>query len=92
MKKLISLVLIGSFLLIPAFSADKYERVAGKAYSAVSPEKAQAEKGGEGLSTGAKIGIGAALLGGAIVLGSALLSDDKYEKIADKAYEATKKE
>lgn len=93
MKKLVSAALIACILVFSVFPKDKYDNIADKACNSVTGEKlGSSKKDGEGLSTGTKIGIGlglAAVAGGIILAATA---DDKYEKIADKAYEASKKE
>ena len=98
MKKIISFCLIVSLFSFSAFadSKDKYEKIADKVYETVSPEHAALEEDDNDLTTGEKAAIGAAAVAGAAALiygGVKLynyLNKDKYENIADKAYEATK--
>ena len=97
MKKLISVLLLVTTASFCLFPADKYEKIASETCKAVtgSPLDSTASSPEEktGLTTGEKVavgvGVGTVALG---LLGAALLSKDKYEKIADKAYEATKSE
>lgn len=94
MISVILLVTTASFCLFPA---DKYEKIASETCKAVtgSPLNSTASSSEKktGLTTGEKlavgVGVGTVALG---LLGAALLSKDKYEKIADKAYEASKNE
>ena len=86
MKKIISIVLIASFFTISVFPTDKYEKIADKACKTVTGE-------GMGLSTGEKIIGGLFFAVGAAYAGKKLydnLTKDKYEDIADKAFEAIK--
>ncbi len=93
MFSVILLVTTTSFCLFPA---DKYEKIASETCKAVtgSPldSTASSSEKKTGLTTGEKVAVGAVALGAAAWLGASLLSKDKYEKIADKAYEASKNE
>lgn len=80
MKKIISIVLIASFFTFSVFPTDRYEKIAEKACKTVTGE-------GMGLSTGEKVAIGIGIVGGLLVLYDAA-NKDKYENIADKAFEA----
>ena len=79
MKKIISGILIVTLLTFSLFPTDKFERIANKTCKSVTGKEL-------GLSTGEKIGIGAGLLIGGALLYNAL-KGDKYDDIADKAYE-----
>lgn len=96
MKKMISVLLLVTTTSFCLFPADKYEKIASETCKAVtgSPLNSTASSSEEktGLTTGEKVAVGAVALGAATLLGAALLSKDKYEKIADKAYEASKSE
>ena len=97
MKKVISVLLLVTTASFCLFPADKYEKIASETCKVVtgSPLNSTASSSEEktGLTTGEKVavgvGVGTVALG---LLGAALLSKDKYEKIADKAYEASKNE
>lgn len=97
MKKMISVILLVTTASFCLFPADKYEKIASETCKAVtgSPLNSTASSSEKktGLTTGEKlavgVGVGTVALG---LLGAALLSKDKYEKIADKAYEASKNE
>lgn len=97
MKKMISVILLVTTTSFCLFPADKYEKIASETCKAVtgSPLNSTASSSEKktGLTTGEKVavgvGVGTVALG---LLGAALLSKDKYEKIADKAYEASKNE
>lgn len=81
MKKIISIVLIASFFTFSVFPTDRYEKIAEKACKTVTGE-------GMGLSTGEKVAV---VVGGLLVAGKMLYdaaNKDKYENIADKAFEA----
>mgnify|MGYP007069907768 CR=1 FL=1 len=96
MKKVISVLLLVTTASFCLFPADKYEKIASETCKAVtgSPLNSTASSSEEktGLTTGEKVAVGAVALGAAALLGASLLSKDKYEKIADKAYEASKSE
>ena len=100
MKKVISVLLLVTTTSFCLFPADKYEKIASETCKAVtgSPLNSTASSSEEktGLTTGEKVavgvGVGTVALGAAAWLGASLLSKDKYEKIADKAYEASKSE
>ena len=87
MKKIISIVLIASFFTFSVFPTDRYEKIAEKACKTVTGE-------GMGLSTVEKVaGVAgvAGVVGGLLVAGKMLYdaaNKDKYENIADKAFEA----
>ena len=84
MKKIISIVLIASFFTFSVFPTDRYEKIAEKACKTVTGE-------GMGLSTGEKVAVGIGIVGGLLVAGKMLYdaaNKDKYENIADKAFEA----
>lgn len=97
MKKVISVLLLVTTTSFCLFPADKYEKIASETCKAVTGaplnSTASSSEKKTGLTTGEKVavgvGVGTVALG---LLGAALLSKDKYEKIADKAYEATKSE
>ena len=80
MKKIISIVLIASSFTFSVFPTDRYEKIAEKACKTVTGE-------GMGLSTGEKVAVGIGIVGGLLVLYDAA-NKDKYENIADKAFEA----
>ena len=80
MKKIISIVLIASFFTFSVFPTDRYEKIAEKACKTVTGK-------GMGLSTGEKVAVGIGIVGGLLVLYDAA-NKDKYENIADKAFEA----
>ena len=96
MKKMISVILLVTTTSFCLFPADKYEKIASETCKAVtgSPldSTASSSEKKTGLTTGEKVAVGAVALGAAALLGASLLSKDKYEKIADKAYEASKSE
>lgn len=97
MKKVISVLLLVTTASFCLFPADKYEKIACETCKAVTGSSlnstASSSEEKTGLTTGEKVavvvGVGTVAFG---LLGAALLSKDKYEKIADKAYEATKSE
>ena len=97
MKKMISVILLVTTTSFCLFPADKYEKIASETCKAVtgSPldSTASSSEKKTGLTTGEKVAVGVGV--GTVAfgfLGAALLSKDKYEKIADKAYEASKNE
>lgn len=97
MKKMISVILLVTTTSFCLFPVDKYEKIASETCKAVtgSPldSTASSSEKKTGLTTGEKVAVGVGV--GTVAfgfLGAALLSKDKYEKIADKAYEATKSE
>ena len=96
MKKVISVLLLVTTTSFCLFPADKYEKIASETCKAVtgSPldSTASSSEKKTGLTTGEKVAVGAVALGAAAWFGASLLSKDKYEKIADKAYEASKSE
>lgn len=96
MKKMFSVILLVTTTSFCLFPADKYEKIASETCKAVtgSPldSTASSSEKKTGLTTGEKVAVGAVALGAAAWLGASLLSKDKYEKIADKAYEASKNE
>ena len=97
MKKVISALLLVTTTSFCLFPADKYEKIASETCKAVtgSPLNSTASSSEKttGLTTGATVAVGAGVGTVALgLLGAALHSKDKYEKIADKAYEASKNE
>lgn len=96
MKKVISVILLVTTTSFCLFPADKYEKIASETCKAVTgtplDSTASSSEKKTGLTTGEKVAVGAVAFGTAAWLGASLLSKDKYEKIADKAYEATKSE
>ncbi|MBP3772111.1 MAG: hypothetical protein J6I53_05375 [Treponema sp.] len=99
MKKVISVLLLVTTTSFCLFPADKYKKIASETCKAVtgSPLDSTASSSEEktGLTTGEKVAVGVGVGVGTVALGflgAALLSKDKYEKIADKAYEASKSE
>ena len=86
MKKIITAVLITSLFTFSVFPTDKYKIIADKACEEVTGE-------GLGLSTGEKVAGGLLLTAGALYLGKKAydaIKKDKYEDIADKAFDAIK--
>lgn len=98
MKKTVSVFLIvflTTFSIFP-WSQDKYTKIANEAYQAIVQDKsseAAPSKKESGLTTEEKIAIGAAVGTAAVAAGTWLwnkFSKDKYEKVAEKAFEAVK--
>lgn len=96
MKKIISSVLVFAMLSLNLFAQTRYAKIAYKTYNAIySEQKSLAKEKStdkKEASGGKKILKGALIVGG-VVGGAYLLHElfeSKYEKVADKAYDAVK--
>ena len=92
MKRSIAAFLVVFLMTFSILPQDKYSRIADKAFQEIAPNQKES-----GLSTEAKTAIGVA--GGVLAVGAAVkvgkllwdkFSKDKYERIAEKAFEAVK--
>ena len=86
MKKIITAVLITSLFTFSVFPTDKYKIIADKACEEVTGK-------GLGLSTGEKVVIGLDVAYKGYKFGKSIynaMKKDRYEDIADKAFEAIK--
>ena len=88
MKRSIAAFLVVFLMTFSILPQDKYSRIADKAFQEIAPNQKES-----GLSTKEKIEIGILAAGAAVKVGTLLwnkFSKDKYENIAEKAFEAVK--